>query len=101
MKYIKAYEKLSDEPQIGDYVLCEINDYDNRLEKFTKSNIGQIISKDNSPYPYRIKYENIPTYLKGRFGYDNTRGISREEIINFSPNKEDLKALLNAIKYNL
>ena len=103
MKYIKKYEYLQDDPQVGDYVICnEIGgmDRNNKLDNFIKSNIGQIINIDfDDSIPYDIEYK-IPIEYDEHF-VSNCRIMYRDEIIHFSPNKEDLEPYINAIKYNL
>lgn len=99
MKYLKKYESI-DESKIGDYVICN----DNNLEvgEFIKNNIGQIINISYGIH-YYIKYDNIPDDIKKYFNdsMPDVRMMFREEVIHFSENKEKLKLLVTANKYNL
>ena len=112
MKYLKPYKQPK--PQLGDYVICEesigLTDSDQLCTKFTKSNIGQCIFI-NQFVEYYIQYQNVPKELKIYFcnGKEkifkekkpNTRKMYKEEIIYWSPNKEDVEIYINTIKYNL
>ena len=116
MKYIKQYEAI-EEPQIGDYVICE--DGNNRqLIDFLCSNIGKIIrfrTNEDPPLPrfkffnnkfkYMVLYENIPENLNVNFNsayhMPNCRAMSRDEIKHFSHNKEYLEQFIINTKYNL
>ncbi len=115
MKYIKKFEEIdqdkNDEPQIGDYVICDDTFSDDKqLLDFIKNNMGQIIpidyddSIDKNHFDYLVKYENIPYALISRFFRfynDTSRPMKREEIIYYSPNKEDLEIIITQNKYNL
>jgi len=124
MKYIKTYENKNREPQIGDYVICEENIYQNIpdrekldyiLENFLNENVGKcinIITYLNDDI-YIIEYDNIPLALYDYFKFKKNgtadikfemskcRGMNRKEIIHFSPDKEDLEIMIAAKKYNL
>ena len=120
MKHLKLYESFEKEPQIGDYVICEdslvnargkrgVHD-ENDFIDFITNNVGQYIAENNGEYSfsyqfrYVIKYENIPKNIVGYFTngrFEDVRGMKREEILYFSPNKEDLDLIINAKKYNL
>ena len=99
MKYLLNYNNLTteDEPQIGDYVICKELSNDPNLDYFIKTNIGQYLKKQYIS-PYHVKYENIPNNINNRFTKDGFRGFNRNEIIAFSPNKEQLESIL---KYNI
>jgi hypothetical protein len=111
MKYIKSYEENSDDPQIGDYVICkEENDLDsssttilikNQINEFLTINIGQIAEYDGKWY--EVEYHNIPKNVDGWFHASklNCRSMKRHEIIHYAKTKEELKPLINQIKYNL
>jgi hypothetical protein len=126
MKYLKLFEdnKGYKRPKIGDYVIC--TDYtkiepDEKL--FIENNIGQIISIDIAENPYKVKFKNIPkeyktgristgnikvlsglpynTFISPSFLENNCRYFNSKEILYFSSNKEDLKIIISAKKYNL
>jgi len=118
MKYLRTYE-FNKEPQIGDYVVCkELEIYgfdpDNKLirkvDKFLSENIGQIVKMIEHPSPYLVQYLSCPYNLADKafkFGYSfanampKCRGMHRDEIIYWSPNKEDCETFITAKKYNL
>ena len=72
------------------------------VRNFVKNNIGKLIKKlsdaDYPDYPYVIQFENIPEYLQGSFSFheDDSRSFTREEIIDFSSNKEELEYIIQA-----
>ena len=72
------------------------------------NNIGQIIHYPTTTDKYMIKYENVPESILSYFdvkmslsGFTYKRYFGRDEIINWSKNKEDLEPLTQAKKYNL
>lgn len=105
MKYLKTYKDLS-KPQIGDYVILtsKITE-DEELMDFLSKNIGKYIRNDYQvdSLPYLIKFTGkmSPKLSGTRFNGKNYRRVSREDIIFFSPNKEDCETYLTAKKYNL
>ena len=112
LKYIKKYEYLNNhEYQIGDYVICkEIhpgnNDMDKQVSDFINNNIGQIVPNDNQSFHYMVQYKNkIPKDIKEEFEFSEKlkkcRGMSENEIIFNSKNKEEAEQFLTAQKYNL
>ena len=108
MKYIKKFENNKD-PQIGDYVIVHEHENDpknkykkEKLNNFLDNNIGRYI-RENSHiiYTYEIQYDNIEDYISYFNVETKSRLFSREEIVNFSPNKEDLEHYLTAKNYNI
>jgi len=102
------------QPQIGDYVICE--EYENesrpRIRQYTLNNIGQCVKLDNSleETRYGIKYDNVPENLLSDFSneLDHINGVyicirymKRGEIKFFSKNPEELKIIIDTNKYNL
>ena len=109
MKYIKTYEEIQIEPQIGDYVIA-LDYQESDLNVFLNNSIGKIISRysiangkiDKHGNDYLISYENIPGNILVYFHwYNDTRPFLRCEIQHFSHNKEDLETFIIANKYNL
>ena len=104
MKYIKKYESINNEPQIGDYVLCrEINANNIQVIQWTAVNIGKYIDFNDLDYnyPYLIRYKNVPNDIRSYFFHNDVpscRTMKRDEIILWSSNKEDLE---NIIKFNI
>jgi hypothetical protein len=111
MRYIKSYEELNNEPQIGDYVYCYLEDHTvNDFLNFINSSIGKLIdvryNYDNTS-SYAIMYENIPKNIKfwfdnNIFSFENNMEEPGLASIKFwAKNKEDLEDMLAADKYNL
>ena len=129
--YENTTKNKHNQPQVDDYVICEEilgDNIKNIKNNFININIGKILT-NNDNQNYDVIYENIPknllTYFTqisdltidaafisssnntqyGRF-FKNlmsqyTRNMLRDEIIHFSPNKEDLLPYLYANKYNI
>ena len=116
MKYIKQYEDeeiiIKDELKLYDYVICEDAWMKSQKEKgreylevnnILENNIGLYIQKDDETYTIKYDANIIPEHLIEYFSHNgpNTRNFYRIEIIHFSPNKEDLEAILSSTKYNI
>lgn len=110
MKYLKYFENDIRNPQIGDYVLCDDVDAQGGIREFISNNIGKYIRPTNDDdlcdlrYKYMIQYDSPPNNLGGftsSKSQNDCRGMSRGEIIYFSPNKQELETILAAKKYNL
>jgi hypothetical protein len=109
MKYLKKFERLDYQIQIGDYVICKENfipsEDDEELFKetleITSSNIGRYVKKDENANYLIIQYENIPEYLQEFFSSNddikNSRMMQYNEIKYASPKKENLIPILNDI----
>jgi len=102
MKHLKKFESIEDNPQIGDYVICE-DKYDDEPEIaiFISQNIGQCIDIKPPIYSrpiYIIQYKNIPKKLKSEFTsswkeghkYRDILELGIDEIKYWSKNKKDL-----------
>lgn len=127
MKYIKTYEtviepEFGDEPEVGDYVICEefsvLGDFSD-LTYYISSHIGKFIRYTEASdgwrvcrgrvnqhdYPYLIEYENIPeemnVYFRNGLEGETCRGMRLSEIKYWSKNKKELEAVLIAKNYNL
>ena len=121
----KIFEKVDNEPKIGDYVICsELESYkDIGIEYFLSENIGKCINiiynnnfGEGSDKKYIIEYYNIPYKIKNYFKFDKVTGVpygsgssivtncrimSRQEVIHSSEDKDYLKIILISKKYNL
>jgi len=115
-KYVKTPEEfeeirtIKDEPQIGDYVICEEDPSYSGLSQFISTKIGKIIGFSKNGYYHIVQYQNIPELLKFYFTYQDFDNLKRyyncvpmltENIKYWSKNKKDLEAILAANKYNL
>lgn len=118
MKYLKQFENLIEEPQVGDYVICtDVDKDDAELIEFISNTVGQIVQivKDvqynkNWVDMCVVKYDNIPKEVARRnFNWHETdtivlydrRGFYPDEILFHSKNKEDALSFIEASKYNL
>ena len=108
MKYIKTYEDLNDEPNLGDYVITTviISDVDPKLKFFLENNVGKICKIEDHVISYLVKYENTPfdLFIGINDNYKKDVGywwFDKLEIKIHSSNKEECEAYLNAKKYNL
>jgi hypothetical protein len=110
MKHIKKTT-----PQIGDYVITQYNIDDSNqkyrdIENYINHTIGKIYKIDTTDpkhllFPYYAKYKNIPENILWWFGRVGNNGHYRslrmKEILDFSPNKEDLLVYIAQNKFNL
>lgn len=103
MKYLKSFESV-DEPQVGDYVVCE---EDSLTSEFTSNNVGKIVNIEDvfdNTYCYNVAYDDIPKDIEELFdvihGY-YCRDMSRYEIKFWSKNRKDSELYIVGKKYNL
>jgi hypothetical protein len=98
---IRLFEEFNIVPKVGDYVLCE-DDTIKSVSFFVSRNIGQIIMNNGigDEYPYLVRYSNIPLDIIDYFDY-SSRDFSKEEILHFSKDIEELKAIISSRKFNL
>jgi hypothetical protein len=116
MKYIKKFENIKEEPQLGDYVLVQIDlnmvAVKDKVNNFTNSNIGKIVhiskvdyGRKNMHNLYLVQCENVPLLLKRdfitRFDFKNCLPIHENEILSFGKTPEDVQMKLKANKYNI
>lgn len=113
MKYIKTYDSINNEPQIGDYVVCEDPGMEREgheeMYDFITTNIGQItnIADGKSNPLYYIHYNNVPDKLKFENNINSSSYIldqepyRRKNITMWSKNKEDLEIKIQQNKFNL
>lgn len=110
MKYIKKFES-NIRLLKNYYVLCYENPIkffyqEDDTNEFINNNVGKYIEIERDfDNPYKISYDNVPGKLLNDFIIDENNNIiryfSREEIIYFSKNKEDVETFLLSKKYNL
>ena len=105
----KIFEHVCELPKIGDYVILDSIQYnyldDEILTNFINSNIGIIVSI-NTKHPiekyFEVKFENINLSIKHYFNNKNDSLFAKIVKIKYwSENKEELKEILQANKYNL
>jgi hypothetical protein len=105
--FLKTYEEIKEEPQIGDYVVCTESRIQNMKQintapftTFISNNIGKLIKYLEPNQLYSVKYKNIPDNIKNFFE-NSTHFFIKEDILYFSKNKEHLEDIIKADKYNL
>jgi hypothetical protein len=90
MKYIKKYEDVKPEPEKGDYVAVRLIDNPAAIARELEKHIGIIDGETLS----NVKHYNV------KFG-TTLWWINRNEIIDWSKNKEDLAHYITSNKFNL
>jgi len=112
MKYIKIYEKIK-KPEVGDYILANVNFFDEKYIKFLNENIGQIVkiypqseheNEDKAMVEYKKRPEEDIWYMFYSDALERNiynTSIWVKNIVAFSKRKEDLEMILAGKKYNL
>lgn len=116
MKYLKLFENYNS-IEIGEYVICKnliypTHDYNNIMNNFIHSTIGQITSIMDRDYrQYQVKYYNMPEEFYYRNDFYNVTnpyeegvlfvGVNLEDIEHHSKNKSELELIISAQNYNL
>ena len=111
MKYIKTYENLTNDPQIGDYIKVDsskmnvispgvdglIDFFDNEVGRITEINSAEL---RNGGYPYIVTFHKMmPNSMIGPSDYNMAFNIT--ELLAWAPDMETLKIKIDAKKYNL
>lgn len=81
MKYIKRFENIKNEPEIGDYIILDLE-------------IGQIIDEGNNWWYIEIEKNQFSTCYY-------TKDYIKDHVKYWSKNKEELETVLVTNKYNL
>lgn len=100
MKYLKKYEDLNNDIEIGDYVYCQVETDIYNPKHF----IGKVedIKPLRKKFPYRIQYPIIAPEDENEDNIDNPlRLVNRDEIIAHAKTLEDLEYCIKGAKYNL
>ena len=109
----KIFESINQgEPQKDDYVICAIDPSFNSTGciEFVRNMIGQVIEVNPSfapiGKPYYIEYKNLEREMVIKcfdviHNLNGSKHISREEILFWSPNKEDLEKILTQQRFDL
>jgi len=111
MKILKFYESLTNDLEIGDYVLIkiDISKYTQKqidTENFINNTIGKIYNIDNSHVntDIYVLYENIPESIKSYFKNMNgvyIRSFDIDRIVEHGKTIEELKMKLETNKFNI
>jgi len=97
MRYIKKFENMSNDPQIGDYIIVKSDMFmKGEYSIFLDNNIG--IISDVQKNIVVVDFYNYPGYKNDE---KSSRVFNIKEILYYSPNKQDLEAILVSKKYNL
>jgi len=126
----KLYESINiGEPEVGDYVLCHLEEDDSNEQKITSNflnkNIGILVKIDKNKDKFEV-YDNYKVKFDEEFDYysqwnnlaisfdnnlssvefdddhvNNVASFYLDEIDHWSKNKEDLEHIVQAKKYNL
>jgi len=122
MKYLRSYEHTED-IKIGDYVVCEEpgdvgNIIYNVVGQFVRYRNGNDSTKiaDNCRYLIKYNYKNlnitsensqqinsdrILNWFQHSEEYECSRLMRKDEIVFFSPSKENVESYMLSNKYNL
>ena len=103
MRIRRFNESLIDsEPRVGDYVLLDPKSRFSLINSsFTKNTVCRIVKYNKNAYrPYVIRFYNIPSEMKKDFQFC-CRSYKREDILDWSKNKEYLEFKLMANKFNV
>lgn len=108
MKHLKKFESNTDIPEIGEYVFATTSEGDIETKLFIKTNIGQVkhILKSNTTklgefVNLKVYYQNVPNDLLNTDKDGDYWWIDPENILYHSKDKEELKTMKVAKKYNL
>ena len=97
----KIFENKYKEPQVGDFVICNMGSSSFLRDNEEPQMIGEIIKVDKYDYSIRF-FQKLPLWLRGiSTSIKDTVWFSRNSIIEWSENREDLEAILDSEKYNL
>jgi len=103
-------ESIEDEPENGDYILCEVN-VKTKLYDFINNNISKLSFSylwNNLQKIYVIQYEDVPRELKNEFSRKTKIEksfyeceIARRAIKYWDKDKEKLELILKTNKFNV
>ena len=108
MKYLKKFEVVRGEPQLGDYIVIEKSYGSKELVKFITNNVGKIVRKNKKIID--LKYNNIPKELESEIDdcyvfdeINNSIIITTSTDIRYATEEEIKKYILesDANNYNL
>jgi hypothetical protein len=110
MKYIKTYEDLKFEIQVGDYVQIKTHSSILNVKEFINNNIGIVSNINHTNDDIVVGYYDIPkviekffnkTYYKNNSIFPFTRSFDLNRVVEFGKTKEELEMKILAKKYNL
>lgn len=104
MKYLKQYEDYKDikNPNVGDYVLMRSEANIPEISDYINNNIGKVTK--TYQYSIEVTYDNPPIINlppdAAKFPFTD-REFSKNQIVDFSENKDELESKISSKKYNL
>jgi hypothetical protein len=104
----KIFEKLNELPKVGDFVLLNIDEYEDsaKIWRELTTHIGEIVKIETEHGGmsdiYEIKFDDASDEIKERLlSRNNTVKIRIERFKYWSSDKNELEVKLNSEKYNL
>ena len=114
---IKKFETYNSYPKVGDWIICKIDENTieapnrQQLRNFFDNNIGKVVGPVNPTnnyvsvryFPIIEKYKETYRYFKRKTMGENDDYINmnNNEILHFSPNKDDIEVYVQTTKYNI
>ena len=59
MRYLRRYEDITSEPEIGDWVICVEGDGEGNLNNLISNHVGLVHEKNFGGYPYLVIFPDI------------------------------------------
>ena len=101
MKHLKTYESIEDDPQVGDYVIFNMEDESPWAKEFFSKNPSKIVHiRPKDFYPKELIYE-IESYKQTIPRHIQTTYIVRNDILYWAKSYEQLKLKQSMSKYNI
>lgn len=113
---LKSKFIFPDEPQIGDYVICDMNtpvfdNSDKNIKEFLSSKIGRIIRYDfnKGDGKYIVEWRNVPWDLQ-YFFWNTTNphikdlgclNVKMDQIVYYHKDIKNVEGYIKAKKYNI
>jgi len=97
MKYLKKFEDIENTPEIGDYIIPNVETLNHLIDNKINNHVYQIIGtkeRNMGGFLYIIKVKLNDNQLDDWY-------LSNYEIMHLSKNKEDLEVLLQSNKFNI
>ena len=101
MKHIKQYEASNNfkHPKVGDYVIMRSDANVPEIKTYINTHTGKVTK--TYPYSLEVTYDNPPIVIGVSAETFKNREFSKDQIVDFSKNIDDLETKLSANKYNI
>jgi len=96
MKYLKKFEINENNPEIGDYIICDGEYTDEEFSNHINNNIGILLVI--GPLSCEIFY---PDYIDKNYTNGKPYYINYNDILFWSKDKKELEIILKSRKFNL